>query len=136
MAYFLVKTEPGAYSFDELVGEGETVWDGVTNDLALKNMRGMKTGDLCFIYHSGSEKAVVGIARVTRTLVDAGKPGSVKAPVVYIEAVKRLATPVSLSELKKVKGLRDFDLIRLPRLSVMQVPEEVWSLILKLSEER
>lgn len=135
MAYFLLKTEPGGYSFDDLVGEGETVWDGVTNNLALKNMREMKTGDSCFIYHSGNEKAVVGIARVTRTLVGGKKPESVKAPRVYIKAVRRLANPVPLSQLKNVKKLRDFDLVRLPRLSVMQVRADVWNLVLKMSKE-
>lgn len=136
MALFLLKTEPTVYSFDDLALEGETPWDGVTNNLALKTLRSMKAGDDCFIYHSGEERAIVGIAKVTRSGYPDPKKKDRKLTVVDIMAVSRLAKPVSLAKLKSVKGIGDFDLIRLPRLSVMEVPERVWDLITKLSKEK
>lgn len=136
MAYFLSKTEPAVYSFDDLAREGEVVWDGVTNNLALKNLRLMKAGDTCFFYHSGEEKAVVGIAKVTRAAYPDPKKKDEKLSVVNIVSVRRLANPVSLAKLKSFKGLETFDLIRLPRLSVMEVPGKIRDLIIKLSKEK
>ena len=136
MAHFLLKTEPAAYSFDDLMLEGETVWDGVTNNLALKNLRLMKAGDDCLIYHSGDEKAIVGIATVVRPGYPDPKKDDTKLTVVNIKASKKLRKPVTLSSLKGKKDLAGFDLIRLPRLSVMPVPEDVWKILLKISEEK
>ena len=136
MAHFLLKTEPAAYSFDDLMLEGETVWDGVTNNLALKNLRLMKAGDDCLIYHSGDEKAIVGIATVARPGYPDPKKDDTKLTVVNIKASKKLRKPVTLSSLKGKKDLAGFDLIRLPRLSVMPVPEDVWKIPLKISEEK
>ncbi len=134
MAYFLLKSEPSAYSFADLSLEGETVWDGVTNNLALKNIRLMRPGDSCFIYHSGDERAIVGIAKVVKSAYPNPKKRDEKLAVVNIKAVSKLKRPVSLSELKTRSELKSFDLIRLPRLSVMEVPKKTWDLILELSK--
>ncbi len=136
MAHFLLKTEPADYSFEDLTREGETVWDGVTNNLALKNLRLMNAGDDCLIYHSGSEKAIVGIAIVTRPGYPDPTKDDGKLTVVDIKASKKLRKPVPLSSLKGIKDLAGFDLVRLPRLSVMPVPDNVWKLLLKISEEK
>jgi predicted RNA-binding protein with PUA-like domain len=134
LAFFLAKTEPSVYSFGDLEREGATVWDGVTNNLALMNIRSMKTGDECMIYHSGDECAVVGIARVTRGAYPDPNQRNEKLVVVRLESVKRLRKPVTLAELKGRDEFKDFDLIRLPRLSVMRVPEKFWKIILEMSE--
>jgi predicted RNA-binding protein with PUA-like domain len=134
LAFFLLKTEPSVYSFADLTREGETVWDGVTNNLALKNIRLMRTGDSCFIYHSGDERAVIGIARVVKSAYPDPKKRDEKSAVVKLEAVSALKRPVSLSEMKRRSELRSFDLIRLPRLSVIAVPKKIWDLILELSK--
>lgn len=136
MAHFLLKTEPSTYSFGDLARDGETVWDGVTNNLALKNIRGMKAGDTCLIYHSGAEKAVMGIAKIIRGAYPDPQKDDDKLVVVRIKAVKKLTKPVPLSFLKARKELSAFDLIRLPRLSVMSVPDTVWDMILGMSEEK
>ncbi len=134
MAFFLLKTEPSVYSFDDLAREGETVWDGVTNNLALKNIRLMQTGDSCFIYHSGDERAIVGIAKVIKSAYPDPKERDESLAVVKLKAVSKLKKPVSLSELKGQSELKSFDLIRLPRLSVIEVPKAIWDLILELSK--
>ncbi len=131
----MLKTEPQTYSFDNLLNEGECVWDGVTNNLALKNIRAMKAGDRCLIYHSGSEKAVVGEAVVARDPYPDPKKHDGKLVVVNLKPVSKLRNPVSLAILKRRKELRDFDLIRLPRLSVMSLSAEVWKLIFEMSKE-
>ena len=135
MAHFLLKTEPTTYSFDDLLRDAETVWDGVTNNLALKNLRLMKAGDSCFIYHSGDKKEIVGIATVSRASYPDPKNNDSKLTVVNIKPTKKLRNPVQLSSLKGLKNLAQFDLIRLPRLSVMQVADDIWNLIMKMSEE-
>jgi len=127
LAYFLVKTEPTDYSFDDLMHDGRTIWNGVTNRLALINLRAMKKNDQVFIYHSGKEKSVVGIASV------GGSSDSDKGPVVELKAVRALDLKVSLSEIKSRKEFRNFDLVRNSRLSVMKVPDDLWEKILKLS---
>ncbi len=135
MSRFLLKTEPSVYSFEDLSREGEAVWDGVTNNLALKNLRSMEFGDECLIYHSGNKKAVVGIAKVSKSPYPDPRKRDEKLSVVSLKPVRKLKRPVLLSELKSCKELENFDLIRLPRLSVMRVPEIVWRLIDKLSRE-
>jgi predicted RNA-binding protein with PUA-like domain len=136
LAHFLLKTEPSDYSFDDMMHEGETVWDGVTNNLALKNIRLMKAGDDCLIYHSGDDKTIVGIGIVIRHGYPDPKKGDAELTVVDIKASKRLKRPVPLSSLKGIKDLARFDLIRLPRLSVMPVPDNVWKVLMKISEEK
>jgi predicted RNA-binding protein with PUA-like domain len=126
---WLFKTEPSAYSFQQLVKDKRTVWDGVKNNLALKNLKGIKKGDPILIYHTGAEKAVVGTARA---LSDAYPDPAKKDPkllVVEIEAGKALPRAVTLAEIKANTELKNFDLVRLPRLSIMPVADEQWKII-------
>jgi len=126
---WLFKTEPKAYSFQQLQKDKQTVWDGVKNSLALKHLARVKKGDAVLIYHTGGEKAVVGIAHA---LVGAYPDPAKRDPkllVVELRPVKALARPVSLSEMRANRRLAKFDLLRLPRLSVMPVNEEQWQAI-------
>lgn len=131
---WLLKTEPSVYSFADLEREGKTVWDGVSNNAALKNMRAMKKGDLALIYHTGDEKAAVGIAEVIRAPYLDPKQNDPKLVVIDIKPKKRLPKPVPLAEVKKQKALANFDLVRLPRLSVMPVTQKQWEILLKMAE--
>lgn len=126
---WLFKTEPSAYSFQQLVKDKGTVWDGVKNNLALKNLKGIKKGDPILIYHTGDEKAAVGTARaLSDAYPDPAKKDS-KLLVVRIEAGKALPRAVTLAEIKANAKLKSFDLVRLPRLSIMPVSEEQWKII-------
>jgi len=116
--YYLLKTEPSEYSFADLVRDKETVWDGVSNPVALKNLRGMKKGDGLVIYHTGDEKRAVGTASVVS--VDASDP---RAPAVRIKAGKTLARLVTLAEIKANRLFRDSPLLRQGRLSVVPLSE-------------
>jgi predicted RNA-binding protein with PUA-like domain len=125
-ARWLVKTEPSTYSFADLRREGRTTWDGVKNPVALKHLRAMRVGDEVFVYHTGDEKAVVGRARVSA----AAKPQQADADVaVVLEAEEPLPVPVTLAALKARRELADWDLVRLPRLSVMPVPAAAWKAV-------
>jgi predicted RNA-binding protein with PUA-like domain len=115
---YLLKTEPSVYSFGDLQREQTTVWDGVTNPVALKNLRGMKAGEQLIIYHTGDEKSAVGTATVSS--VDASDP---RNPQVKIKAGKPLAKPVSLAEIKANKLFADSPLVRQGRLSVVPLSE-------------
>jgi predicted RNA-binding protein with PUA-like domain len=119
--YYLLKSEPSAYSFADLQRDQTTVWDGVNNPVALRNMREMKKGDSLVIYHTGDEKRVVGTASVVS--VDAGNP---KSPVVTIKVWKPLAKPVTLAEIKANKLFKDSPLVRQGRLSVVPLSEAQW----------
>jgi predicted RNA-binding protein with PUA-like domain len=116
--FYLLKTEPGTYSFHDLQRDKITVWDGVTNPAAVKNLREMKPGDQLIIYHTGDEKSAVGTASVVS--VDAADP---KKPLVKIKAGKPLPRPVSLAELKSNRGFADSPLVRQSRLSVVPLTE-------------
>lgn len=133
MQYFLLKTEPSVYSFDDLVRDKTTVWDGVTNFAALKHMRSMHKGDKAFIYHSGDEKQIVGIATIISEPRPDPKANDEKVVVVDIQAAQKLKKPVPLSVIKSKKEFKDFPLVRIPRLSVMPVPKDLWDAILSLS---
>ena len=124
MAFWLFKQEPGCYSFARLVEDGRTAWDGVGNALALKHLKAAKAGDLVFFYETGKTKAVVGTMRVA----EAGD-----APVV--EAVGPLLRPVALSEIKALPELAEWELVRLPRLSVMPVSAAQWKAVEKLAKK-
>jgi predicted RNA-binding protein with PUA-like domain len=126
---WLVKEEPTNYSFDQFVADGTTVWSGVKNPLAQRNLRAMKKGDRVFYYHTGKEKAVVGIARVSASAYDDPKDKSGKLAVVELVPDKKLKRPVTLAEIKAGGRFPDFALVRLPRLSVMPVTEEQWEAI-------
>lgn len=130
MAYWLFKQEPSCYSFSDLERDGETDWDGVANALALKYLRQVKQGDEVFFYHTGQEKAVVGIMKA---VTDAVADQATKAVTVQVQAVKRLQKPVSLSMIKQDASLKDFELTRLPRLSIIPVTSSQWRRILAKS---
>jgi predicted RNA-binding protein with PUA-like domain len=120
---WLLKTEPSAYSYDSLVRDGRTTWDGVKNPLALKHLANVQPGDSVFIYHTGDEKAVVGIARATSEAYPDPKKKDPKLLVVDLEPEKALAKPVTLAAIKADRRFAGFDLVRLPRLSVMPVSD-------------
>jgi predicted RNA-binding protein with PUA-like domain len=123
---WLFKTEPSVYSYQQLEKDKKTLWDGVKNNLALRNLRDIQKGDQILIYHTGDEKAAVGVARaLSGAYPDPGQKNP-KLLVVDIEAVKPLPRPVTLAEVKANKKLANFDLVRLSRLSIMKVSDEQW----------
>ena len=130
--HWLLKTEPSTYSFDRLVREGHAVWDGVRNNLALAHLRAMKEGDRVLIYHTGSEKQVVGIARVTRAAYPDPALNDPKLVVIYLKPEAALASPVSLAAIKADPSFADFALVRMGRLSVMPVTAEQWKRIVAM----
>ena len=131
MAKWLMKSEPEAYSWADLVRDGGTEWDGVRNNAARLHLKAMKQGDEAFFYHSMSDKAVVGIMRVTRTAQpDAKDPDWVS---VRVEPVEPLARPVTLAEIKVEPRLSKMELIRQSRLSVAPVRDGEWKVVLELA---
>jgi predicted RNA-binding protein with PUA-like domain len=126
---WLFKTEPSVYSFQQLQKEKKTIWDGVKNNLALKNLKDIKKGDEILIYHTGDEKAAVGIARALSGAYPDPEKKDPKLLVVDIEAAKSLPRPVTLAEVKANKKLANFDLVRLSRLSIMKVSDEQWEVM-------
>ena len=134
MNRWLLKTEPSVYSFDDLLSAKSATWDGVANALALKHMREMKKGDEVFIYHTGDEKAVVGIAKVTSAPYPDPKADDEKLTVIVLKPVKRLARPVTLTTVKADKVFAGWALISNSRLSAMPVPEAMWDRVLELAK--
>lgn len=133
MAYWLFKTEPSSYSFADLLRDRATVWDGVTNPQALAFLRQVQAGEEVFIYHTGNEKAVVGIARCVRAAYPDPKSTDPRRLVVNIEPVRALSRPVTLATIKQRREWQQWELVRLPRLSVMPVPKDIWVGILQLA---
>jgi predicted RNA-binding protein with PUA-like domain len=131
--YWILKTEPSTYSFDRLVKERRAVWDGVTNALALKHIRSMTKGDQAGIYHTGDEKALVGLARIASDPYPDPKGDDPKLAVVDIEAGDRLAHPVPLATIKADPAFTELGLVRMPRLSVVPVPADQWKRLLSLA---
>jgi len=130
---WLLKTEPSAYSFAQLQRDRRTVWDGIKNPMALRYLRQVKKGDLLFVYHTGNEKAVVGVAQaLSSAYPDPGKKDPNLA-VIDLAAVAALPRPVTLAEIKANAAFRDWELVRLPRLSVMPVSREHWAAIERLA---
>jgi predicted RNA-binding protein with PUA-like domain len=123
---WLFKTEPGEYSYDDMEREKKTVWDGVSNNLALKNLREVRLGDEILIYHSGNDKAIIGLAEAISDPYPDPKENDEKLVVLNLKPKRRFAHQVSLAEIKNNQVLKDFDLVRLPRLSVMPVKDEHW----------
>ncbi len=121
-AYFLFKTEPDAYSFDDFLRDKETIWDGVTNPTAVKNLREMKPGTKWIFYHTGDERTAVGTGSVVS--VDATDP---KVPIVRVKVGKRLKTPKTLDQTKAAAIFRDSPLVKIGRLSVVPLTEEQWN---------
>ena len=130
---WLFKTEPSTYSWADLARDGRTVWDGVKNALALKHLAAVATGDEVLIYHTGDEKAAVGIAKVMRGAYPDPKRKDARLVVVDLQPVKALARPVALGEMRANPKLAGFDLLRLPRLSVMPVSAEQWAAIMEMA---
>jgi predicted RNA-binding protein with PUA-like domain len=134
MAYWLMKSEPSSYSWDDLVRDGGTMWDGVRNNAARLHLRAMKAGDEAFFYHSMEERTIVGIMRISGAGQPDGEDGSwVKVPV---EPVRPLKKPVTLAQIKAEPRLAKMELIRQSRLSVAPVREEEWKLILEMAQEK
>ena len=132
MAFWLMKSEPASYSWDDLVRDGGTDWDGVRNNAARLHLRAMKEGDEALFYASMTDKAVVGIMRVTGPGKPDGADGSwVKVPVVPVRALER---PVTLAAIKAEPKLARMELIRQSRLSVAPVRDEEWDRIIRMSE--
>lgn len=131
--HWLLKTEPDSYSWDDLVRDGGTVWDGVKNNAALKQLRSMKKGDLALVYHTGKERSAVGVARVTSDPYPDPAADEERLVVVDLAPDHPLPRPVSLSEIKSDPAFEGFDLVRLPRLSVMAVAPGFWKRIVKLA---
>lgn len=132
-ARWLFKTEPSAYSYARLERDARTVWDGVKNPLALKHLAAVAAGDEVIIYHTGSEKAAVGVARVVRGAYLDPKQKNARLLVVDLEPVRALGHPVSLSAMRANQKLAGFDLLRLPRLSVMPVSAGQWAEIMRMA---
>ena len=133
---WLFKEEPSSYSFDAFKKDGRTVWAGVRNPLAQKHLRSVKKGDRVFYYHTGSEKAVVGVAKATSDAYPDPNDKTGKAAVVDIAPERALDRPVTLAEIKASKVFASFALTRLPRLSVMPVSDAEWREIERLAKSR
>ena len=129
---WLFKEEPSSYSFEAFKNDGRTVWAGVKNPLAQKHLRGVKKGDRVFYYHTGSQKAVVGIARAAGDAYPDPEDTTGKAVVVDLTPERALARPVTLKAIKASKAFAAFPLTRLPRLSVMPVTDAEWREILRM----
>lgn len=131
---WLFKSDPEHYSYQDLARDKKTVWDGISNNLALKHLRNLRRGDEVIIYHSGGERAVVGLAEVLSDPYPDPKKKDARLVVVDIAARGTVPRPVGLDEIKKRTELKDFDLVRLPRLSVMPVSERHWKAVLSLAQ--
>jgi len=131
MAYWLMKSEPGAYSWDDLVRDGETEWTGVRNNAARLHLLAMKVGDEALFYHSMTDKASVGIMTITRTAEKDGDEGNWVA--VQVKPVRPLPQPVTLATVKAEPRLKDMALIRQSRLSVGPVTDAEWAVMMELA---
>jgi predicted RNA-binding protein with PUA-like domain len=135
MAYWLFKEEPDHYSLDQLFRDKRATWSGVKNNLALKHLRSIKKGDQIFYYHTGKEKAVVGVMEVAKGPYPDPTQDDARLVVVDVKPVRRLERPVSLAEIKGNPKFADFALVRISRLSVMPVTAQQWGEIERLSKE-
>lgn len=132
-AYWILKSEPTAYSFDDLLRDKHTVWDGISNATALIHLRAMQPGDRAMIYHSNEGKALVGLARITSAAYPDPKRGDPKLVAVKIEADQLLPRPITLAEVKADPAFKELGLVRLPRLSVVPVPAALWKRLLGMA---
>ena len=132
--YWLMKSEPDAYSWDDLAEEGEGTWDGVRNHRAANNLRAMQVGDEAFFYHSNIGKEIVGIATISEAgLTDPSDPEG-KWAAVKVKPVRKLANPVTLKQIKADPKLADIELVKLSRLSVAVITPEEWKYIISMAE--
>lgn len=132
MAKWLFKTEPGDYSYADLERDGRTIWDGVGNTWALKNLREVRKGDLTLIYHTGKERAIAGEARVVSDPYPDPQADDPKLVVVDIAPVRAWTRPVSLSDIKADPAFSEFTLVKFSRLSVMPVAPDIWKKLGKM----
>lgn len=135
MNYWLIKTEPGTYSWDDLERDGQTFWDGVRNYQARNNLKAMKTGDLCLFYHSVKERQVIGIAEVVKEHYQDPSTDDERWLSVDVKKYKKLKTPVSLDAIKKDERLTDMVLVKNSRLSVQPVKRDEFDTILGMAEQ-
>jgi predicted RNA-binding protein with PUA-like domain len=133
MAYWILKTEPTSYNYDQLEREKRTMWDGVKNPVALKHIRSMKKGDQVLIYHTGKEKAVVGQAQVVSAPYPDPGAKDPKLVVVDIKAAGRVKRPVTLAEIKAERAFAELALVRQGRLSVVPATAAQWKRLLAMS---
>src|SRR5687767_11972802 len=126
MAYWLLKTEPDCYSWSDFEADRKTVWDGISNALALKHIRSMKKGDLALIYHTGGERQAIGVAEIASDPYPDPQAGDEKLAVVDVKLRKKLKRAVTLDEIKADPAFAGWDLLRIGRLGVVPVPEKMW----------
>ena len=133
MKYWLLKSEPDAWSWDNQVKEGASMWDGVRNYQARNNLKEMKKNDLCFFYHSVTERSIVGIVKVVKEYYPDPTDKTGRFVVVDVKAIKKLKNPVSLDQIKENSRLQDIALVKQSRLSVMPLKKTEWDIIIKMS---
>ena len=131
--YWLLKSEPDAWSWDNQVKEGASMWDGVRNYQARNNLKEMKKNDLCFFYHSVTERSIVGIVKVAKEYYPDPTDKTGRFVVVDVSATKKLKNPVSLDQIKENSKLQDIALVKQSRLSVMPLKKNEWNEIIKMS---
>lgn len=135
MAYWLIKSEPHTWSWDDQVKKGETFWDGVRNYQASNNLKAMEVGDLAFFYHSGDERQIMGIVEVTAPYYPDSSDSSGRFGMVDVKAVKPLSRPVTLTEIKADPRLQHLALVRQSRLSVMPIDNTAWEVLMRMENE-
>ena len=133
MKYWLLKSEPDAWSWNNQVKEGASMWDGVRNYQARNNLKEMKKNDLCFFYHSVTERSIVGIVKVVKEYYPDPTDKTGRFVVVDVKATKKLKNPVSLDQIKENNKLKDIALVKQSRLSVMPLKKTEWDIIIKMS---
>ena len=133
MKYWLLKSEPDAWSWDNQVKEGASMWDGVRNYQARNNLKEMKKNDLCFFYHSVKERSIIGIVKVVKEYYPDPTDKTERFVVVDVKATKKLKNPVSLEQIKNNNKLKDIALVKQSRLSVMPLKKTEWDIIIKMS---
>ncbi len=133
MAYWLLKTEPSEYAYEDLERLGRDHWDGVRNAVAQRHLKAMRPGDQAFIYHTGDQRAVVGLAEVVSAPYPDPTASDPRWVVVDVTPKGRLPRPVTLAEMKADPAFAHWELVRLPRLSVMPVPPALWMRILQMA---
>ena len=131
--YWLLKSEPDAWSWDNQVKEGASMWDGVRNYQARNNLKEMKKNDLCFFYHSVTERSIIGIVKVVKEYYPDPTDKTGRFVVVDVKATKKLKNPVSLDQIKENNKLKDIALVKQSRLSVMPLKKTEWDIIIKMS---
>ena len=136
MAYWIIKSEPSAYSWDQFVKDGQTSWTGVRNAQAALNLKAMKVGDRCFFYHSNDGKEIVGVAEVVRTAYPDPTDKAGKAVTVDVKAIEPVKTKVTLAAIKAEPALAELGLVRQSRLSVSPVTAEQWKRLAKMAGGR